>query len=101
MEVDISKIVDSSAAEWNFLSRDSLGICHDGYSLLVLFEFSGHGVNLGTQQSILIVDGIGSLLKFLDLGFKVFEVLLLPLSECTLSGSILGLAFLYKVLVIL
>jgi hypothetical protein len=38
---------------------------------------------------------LGNFLEVFDLGLKILKVLLLPFPECSLCGSILGLAFLH------
>lgn len=63
-------------------------------SLLVLFEFCRHFLDLGPQEKIFVVCGFRCLFQILHLSLEVLQMLLLTLSECTLCCSVLGLTLL-------
>lgn len=94
LEVDVRQVADGSSAEC--LSADGrrrLG-CHERHPLLVMVQLSGHALDLSAEQVVLMVSGFRSLFQLLDLGLKILEMLLLSLSEGTLSSSVLSLALL-------
>ena len=63
-------------------------------SLLVLVEFCGHLLNLGTKLTVLAVGLLGCFLEFLDFSLQILQVLLLTLAERTLGRTVLSLSFL-------
>lgn len=64
-------------------------------TLAILAQFHLQSLDLTSKEAILVVCSIGCLLEFLYLGLKVFKMLLLPLSESSLSSSVLGFALLH------
>lgn len=94
LEAHVVEVIDGGTAKGLGAGlRGRLGgdKCHP---LLVVVELSSDALNLSTEHAVLMVGGFGSLLQLLDLGLKVLEVLLLPLSESTLGSAILSLALL-------
>ena len=63
-------------------------------ALSVLAKLRLQSVHLRTEQTVLVVRGIRSLLEILHLCLEVFEMLLLALPKGALGRSILGFAFL-------
>ncbi len=53
-------------------------------------------VDLGSQEAILMIGGLGCLLQFIHLRFEIVEMLLFSLTECSLCRAILGFTFLME-----
>lgn len=53
-----------------------------------------HALHLSAQEAILLVRGVRGLLQFINLVLQIFQMLFLPLTERSLSRTVLGLAFL-------
>ena len=72
------------------------GGCIQGHPLAIFLQLDAHLLDLCAEASIFMVCGFGSFLEVFDLGLQVLQVTFFALTESSLSGSVLGLAFLER-----